>query len=51
MNYVSKLLKGKKIKKWSAEVENTIIYTAPTISLQMLFYNLLWFILRQSTFN
>lgn len=51
MNYVSELLKGKKNKKWSAEVENTIIYTAPTILLQMLFYNLLWFILRQSTFN
>lgn len=41
MNYVSELLKGKKNKKWSAEVENTIIYTAPTILLQMLFYNLL----------
>lgn len=43
--------KGKKNKKWRAEVKSTIIYTAPTILLQMLFYNFLWFILRPSTFN
>lgn len=41
MNYVSELLKGKKNKKWRAEVKSTIIYTAPTILLQMLFYNFL----------
>ena len=42
-------MKGK--EKKNVALESTIVYTATTILLQMLFYNFLWFILRQSTFN
>ena len=39
INYVSQLLKGK--EKKNVALESTIVYTATTILLQMLFYNFL----------